>query len=87
MLYSFDQSENFSKILLKTQKNDPQLYERIIKKINQILENPHHYKELGNVLKGCCRAHIGSFVLIFEIHENEKLVCFINFGHHDDVYD
>ncbi len=70
----------------KLSKQDPQLYERIKKKSEQILINTQHYKELRNVLKGCCRTHIGSYVLIFEIKESEKVVRFINFGHHDDVY-
>src|SRR3989338_840562 len=84
--YSIEQSAYFFDLMKKLAKHDPQTYERVKKKISQILENPHHYKELGNVLKGCCRTHIGSYVLIFEIRENEKVERFINFGHHDDVY-
>ena len=84
--YLFDQSEYFFELMRQLRKHDPQMYERVKKKIEQILENPHHYKELRNVLKGCCRVQIGSYVIIFEIKENEKAVRFINFGHHDDVY-
>ncbi|MBI5051158.1 type II toxin-antitoxin system RelE/ParE family toxin [Candidatus Micrarchaeota archaeon] len=73
-------------MLKKLRKRNPPLYERVMKKIAQILENPHHYKELGNALKGCCRTHLGSYVLIFEIDEKENAVKFINFAHHDDAY-
>jgi len=84
--YEFDASDGFLLILKNTQKQNPQLYERIKKKIRQILEEPHHYKELRNALKGCCRSQVGSFVLVFEIIESEKTVYFINFDHHDKVY-
>jgi len=57
------------------------------KKINEILENPYHYKPLRYVLAGERRVHImKSFVLKFEIHDNRNSVEFISFCHHDDAY-
>lgn len=57
------------------------------KKINEILENPYHYKPLKHDLAGERRVHImKSFVLIFEIDEAKKTVNFLAFSHHDDAY-
>ncbi len=56
-------------------------------KINEIIENPFHYKPLKYDLAGERRVHImKSFVLKYEIDENSKLVRFLSFGHHDEAY-
>ncbi|MBF0530758.1 MAG: type II toxin-antitoxin system RelE/ParE family toxin [Deltaproteobacteria bacterium] len=64
-----------------------ELIVRLNKKIGEILENPHHYKTLRNVLKNRCRVRIGSFVLIFEIDEDNRLVVFNSFKHHNEAYE
>ena len=68
-------------------RKNPVLRNALEKKMNEILENPHHYKPLRYDLAGERRVHIlKSFVLKFEINENIKTVCFIFFGHHDEAY-
>lgn len=54
--------------------------------MNQILTNPEIYKPLGNILKGRYRVHIGHFVLLFVIHEEERIVEFVGYNHHDKIY-
>lgn len=55
--------------------------------MQEILENPHHYKPMKYDLAGERRVHImKSFVLKFEIDESKKLVTFLAFSHHDDAY-
>jgi mRNA-degrading endonuclease RelE of RelBE toxin-antitoxin system len=57
------------------------------KKMNEILQNPYHYKPLGYNLAGVRRVHImKSFVLQYEINESAKEVRFLAFDHHDDAY-
>ena len=68
-------------------KKDPVLERILKKKMNEILENPYHYKPLKYDLAGERRVHImKSFVLKFEIDELYKTVRFIFFGHHDEAY-
>ena len=56
-------------------------------KIEEILENPQHYKPLKYDLAGERRVHLmKSFVLKFTIGENTKTVEFIFFWHHDEAY-
>lgn len=73
--------------LEKICKKDRQLFDSVMKKIKEILNNPHHYKPLRNDLKGFYRVHIEkSFVLIFVIEENNGVVEFIDLKHHDEIY-
>jgi len=71
---------------VKRVRKNTDLVQRLNKKVKEILENPYHYKPLRNVLKGRRRTHIGSYVLIFEIQEEEKTVVFLSFQHHDVAY-
>jgi YafQ family addiction module toxin component len=68
----------------KACKNNAPLKDSLSKKIQEIRENPFHYKPLRNDLHGMRRVHIQkSFVLIFGVDENEKSVTLISFSHHD----
>ena len=70
---------------VKDIKKDKVLLERLHKKMDEILDNPEHYPVKKYELKGKRAAHIGSFVIVFEIDGNE--VIFLKFKHHDYAYD
>jgi YafQ family addiction module toxin component len=56
-------------------------------KVNQILENPLHYKPLRQPLQGIRRAHVGgSFVLMFEPIRRRQTVRLLRLAHHDEAY-
>jgi len=86
VIYSLEFDKIFLKRLKKLKRDNLQLYERLKKKLDEILENPEHYKPLSNVLKGKRRVHIGSFVIVFMVDEEDKKVTFLEFDHHDKVY-
>ena len=68
-------------------KKNKKLYDAVMKSVEEIIKNPHHYKQLRYNLKGLRRVHLKkSFVLIFEIDEEKKMVSFLDFGHHDEIY-
>ena len=57
-------------------------------KINEVIKNPNHYKNLRKPLQNFKRVHIDkSFVLVFSVDENKKLVIFEDFDHHDNIYE
>ncbi|MBI2079833.1 type II toxin-antitoxin system mRNA interferase toxin, RelE/StbE family [Candidatus Micrarchaeota archaeon] len=85
-MYSADFSEDFREVLEKLKKKDRFLFERLKKKMNEILENPQHYKPLRNVLKGCREVHIGSFVILFQVDDLNMKVTFLKYAHHDTVF-
>ena len=78
---------DLQRILNKLFKKDKVMYEQVMKKIEEIVQNPQHYKPLKYDLAGERRVHImKSFVLRLEINEETKAVIFIFFGHHDEAY-
>ncbi len=77
-------SDEFKKQLKRLKTKDKKTYERLQKKIEQILLEPEHLKHLRNILKGEQRVQLGPFVLRFEVKEDK--VYFITFRHHDLAY-
>jgi len=71
----------------KLSKKNRFLLEVVNKKVDQILENPYHFKPLHAPMNHLRRVHIAkSFVLTFRIDENIKTVVIIDFDHHDSIY-
>jgi toxin YoeB len=86
-MYTYEIIPSLQRTLNKLSKKDKKMYEAILNKIEEIIQNPLHYKPLRHDLAGERRVHImKSFVLKFEIIESAKLVRFIFFGHHDEAY-
>lgn len=83
--YRANFAPNFKKDF-KVVRKKHELIQRLENKIEEILENPGHYKNLRNVLKNQQRVHLGSFVLIFEVDESKKMIYFHSFKHHDQAY-
>ena len=88
MPHQFEYSEKLQKILDKLSKKNGEIYEQIIKKINEIInsDNVGHYKNLRHDLKEFKRVHIGHFVLMFKLDKNKNLISFEDFDHHDNIY-
>ncbi|MCK5030276.1 MAG: type II toxin-antitoxin system RelE/ParE family toxin [Thermoplasmatales archaeon] len=87
-MYKFDVSENLEKILNKLSKKDKDLYNQILKKIDEVINSKDidHYKNLRYNMKDSKRAHIGHFVLIFQYKKEEDIILFDDFDHHDNIY-
>ncbi len=88
MPYSFEYSEKFKKILKKLSKKNKQLYEQVIKKIEEIINsyNIDSYKNLRYTLRDFKRVHIGHFILVFRFDKINNLILFEDFDHHDKIY-
>ena len=87
MAYSLEIAEELNKVFDKLAKRDKVTFDAINKKVNEILENPYHYKPLRAPMQNKRRVHIaGSFVLIFKIDEERKVVQLLEFEHHDKAY-
>lgn len=87
MAYSLEVAEGLNKVFEKLAKKDRATFQAINKKVSEILNNPYHYKPLRAPLQNKRRVHIaGSFVLIFKIDEERKVVQLLEFEHHDKAY-
>lgn len=59
----------------------------MLKKVQEIVQNPHHYKNLRTPLKKWKRVHIKKhFVLTFSVDKNKKIVTLEDFDHHNNIY-
>lgn len=75
--------ETFSKLARKDKKQ----MEMVSRKIQEIIQNPQHYKNLRAPLQHLKRVHIGrSYVLVFSVDENTKTVTLEEYDHHDVIY-
>jgi len=87
MIYALFIPEELDKIFYKLVKKNQKQMQIINKKINQVLENPYHFKPLRGDMHGARRAHIDkSFVLTYEIDEKNKTVRLLDYDHHDNIY-
>ncbi len=86
MPYSFLVRPELDEKLKKIRKKNPVLFERIGKKIEEIIKNPEHYKPLRHDMKNIRRVHLDPFILTFIIIESENRVEFLEVEHHDDAY-
>jgi YafQ family addiction module toxin component len=88
MPYNYKTSKNLDIILERLLRKDKNLYEQLIKKINEIINSydVEHYKNLREDLKDFKRVHVGHFVLIFKFIKNENKIAFVDFDHHDNIY-
>ena len=88
MAMNYQYSEKLKKTLKKLYKKDRLLYERVINKIEEIINsrNIEHYKNLKYDLKDLKRVHVGHFVLVFKYDKKNNIVSFEDFEHHDKIY-
>ena len=58
MQYKFEIKPKLEKKLEKIEKKHPVLFKAARNKINEIIQNPYHYKSLRYDLKGLKRVHL-----------------------------
>ena len=86
-MYSIDIRPSLSKKLIKLAKKNPKQAEIIAKKVEEIVQNPHRYKNLRPPLQDWKRVHIDKhFVLTFSIDEENQTIILEDFDHHDNIY-
>jgi len=86
-VYKLAIKESLDKKFKKFQKKDREILRLVDKKVQDILDNPHRFKPLRKPLQNKRRVHIGgSFVLIYEVNEEKKIVTLLDFDHHDNIY-
>ncbi len=87
MAYILDIKPSLKKKFIKLTKRNPKQMEIILKKTEEVLLNPHRYKNLRSPLEEWKRVHIDKhFVLCFTIDEKEKIVTLVDYDHHDKIY-
>lgn len=86
-MYSLSIRPELDKKLNKLYNKNKKQYEIIMKKVEEIIINPNHFKNLRAPLQDLKRVHIDSnFVLTFSVDEQTKTVILEDFDHHDKIY-
>jgi len=87
-MYSHEILPRLKKILNKLSKKDKQLYEQVLRKIDEVIASYDidHYKNLRHDMKDRKRTSIGHFVLVFKFVKEENKIIFVDFNHHDNIY-
>ncbi|MFH2027575.1 MAG: hypothetical protein ABIJ08_00415 [Nanoarchaeota archaeon] len=86
-MYSLKIDEELLKRLDKLSKKNKKQVEIILKKAEEILKEPHRYKNLRAPLNMWKRVHIDKqFVLTFSVDENKKTVTLEDYDHHNNIY-
>lgn len=85
-MYSIELRKDVDKKLKKLAKKDRVSSRHISKKVKEIRENPYKFKPLKKPMHGFWRVHIGSYVLVYSIDEDNKRVIIEKYEHHDKVY-
>jgi len=85
-MYALEVKEGVDRAFHRMAKKDRIRLEAVEKKVQEILEDPHRSKPLRVPMEGKRRAHVGPFVLVYEIDEERKVVILLDFEHHDAVY-
>ena len=87
-MYTLAIKESLDKKFKKLQKKDKEILRLIERKVQEILAAPYRFKPLRKPLQNKRRVHVaGSFVLVYEVNEKDKLVTLLDFEHHDNVYE
>lgn len=86
-MYDIKTSPRIDKTFLKLAKKNPKQMKIISKKVEEIIKNPHRYKNLRVPLQNWKRVHIDKhFVLTFSVNDDMKEVTLEDFDHHDNIY-
>tara|TARA_Y100000310_G_scaffold339810_1_gene433650 strand:+ start:49 stop:312 length:264 start_codon:yes stop_codon:yes gene_type:complete len=87
-MYNLRVKEELDKKFDKLFKKNVKQLKIINKKVLEIRQNPHRYKNLRAPLNHWKRVHIDiHFVLTFSIDEESKTVILQDYDHHDRIYD
>lgn len=86
-MYTLEIRDFLKKKLEKLAKKNSKQAEIIVKKSEEIIIDPQHYKNLHKPLQHLKRVHIDKhFVLTFSVDENTKTVTLEDYDHHDNIY-
>jgi YafQ family addiction module toxin component len=86
-MYKLFLRKSVETIFFKLAKKNPKQLEIINNKINEIRENPQHYKNLKKPMQQLKRVHIDrNFVLLFSVDETSKVIIIEDYDHHDNIY-
>lgn len=86
MTYAIVANPDVEATLRKLGKKDAARFEQMIKKLQELGENPEIGKPLNRPMQGLRRVHIGHYVLTYKFEKKKGLITLVDYAHNDDVY-
>ncbi|WP_321507162.1 type II toxin-antitoxin system RelE/ParE family toxin [uncultured Methanoregula sp.] len=86
MTYAIVANPEVEEIFRKLGKKDAARFEQMIKKLQELGENPEIGKPLHRPMQGLRRVHIGHYILTYKFEKKKGLITLMDYAHHDDVY-
>ncbi|MCW4014477.1 MAG: type II toxin-antitoxin system mRNA interferase toxin, RelE/StbE family [Candidatus Bathyarchaeota archaeon] len=83
-MHEYGSTTEFDKQFKKLTKKDPNLKDRLLKKIEQIISDPEIGVPKKHDLKHARGSHVDPYVIVYIFKENT--VTFIYVDHHNKVY-
>lgn len=92
MPFDYELSDKLKGIIGRLHRKDPARAGILYKKIKQIINSDEftieHFKNLRHGMSDRKRVHIDkSFVLTFKFDKKNRHILFIDFDHHDNIYE
>ena len=73
-------------IFRKMATKDTARFEQIVKKLQELRENPEIGKPLRRPMQGRWRIHIGHYVLVYKFDKKKGIITLTKYAHHDEAY-
>lgn len=86
MTYTIVANPDVEATFRKMKTKDAARFEQVVKKLQEIGENPETGKPLHRPLQGRWRVHIGHYVLIYKFEKKKGLIILEKYAHHDEAY-
>jgi len=86
MMYTIVANPEVEAAFRKMGKKDAARFSQVIKKLEELGENPEIGKPLHRPMQGLRRLHIGHYVLTYKFEKKKGLITLVDYAHHDDVY-
>ena len=85
-MYEIVASPDVEAAFRKMRRKDAARFEQILKKLQEIGENPEIGKPLRRPLQGRWRVHIGNYVLLYIFDTKNGVITLVKYAHHDEAY-
>ena len=86
MTYTIVADPDVEAAFRKIKTKDAARFEQLVKKLQEIGENPEIGRPLRRPLQGRWRVHTGHSVLIYKFEKKKGLITLVRYAHHDEAY-
>ena len=84
--YKLEISNQAARVLETMAHREPQIYKRVASVLDGLEKDPYQGKALKGQLKGRYSYRVGSYRIIYSVHQHILTVYVIDVGHRRDVY-